>query len=91
MPLPVGTVVRLRLRRDGQSTVTEYVGEVEDANAGLVRYAWRTGEPLSAEEVAALTEPATFWLTFEIEVPTVGHISIPTVGEDVLVVHPRGP
>lgn len=91
VPLTSGTIVRLRLRRDGQSAVTEYVGEVEDANAGVVRYAWGEGEPISAEEAAALSEPAVFWVTFELEVPSVGRISIPTIGEDALVVHPRGP
>ena len=91
VPLTAGTVVRLRLRRDGESTVTEYTGEVESASEGVVRYAWGSGEPISAEEEAALADPVIFWATFELEVPGVGRISIPTIGEDALVVHPRGP
>ncbi len=86
VPLPDGTLVTLRARRDGESLVQTFVGEVEDAAAGLVRYPWAEGEPIADAE-----ESVTFWVTFEVEVPDVGRITIPTIGEDALVVHPRGP
>lgn len=89
--LPEGTTVTLRLRRDGSEETTDHTGEVEDSAAGLVRYRWQEGEPVPVSESASMTEPAIFWVVFEIEVPNVGRIAVPTIGEDILVVHPRNP
>lgn len=89
--LPTGTTVTLRLRREGSTATQTFAGEVEDAATGWVRYRWQGTEPLTEAEAAALPEPCAFWVTFEIAVPSVGRLSVPTVGEDALIVYPRGP
>lgn len=65
--------------------------ELENAATGRVRYQWPADEPVNAAEQDGMTEPVVVRVVFEIEGAGVGRITVPTSGEDALIVVPRGP
>lgn len=83
-PLPDGTTVVLRVF-DALARPTDYASEVVDGDAGTVRYLWADGEPTAAE----LEEPAQFRYVFVVTLPDGRVVTSPTIGADILIVHPR--
>lgn len=84
--LPSGTTVALRVF-DEDDDATDYACTITSAVDGTVQYAWAADEPVSAG--LDLDEPAQFSYVFVITFSDGRVVTSPTIGRDILIVHPR--
>lgn len=84
--LPSGTTVVLRVF-DDEDSATDYECTIVSATAGTVQYAWADDEPVSASR--EFDEPVQFSYVFVITFTDGRVVTSPTIGRDILVIHPR--
>mgnify|MGYP000054665776 CR=1 FL=1 len=84
--LPSGTTVVLRVF-DDEDAATDYTCTIVSATDGTVQYAWADDEPVSASR--EIDEPVQFSYVFVITFTDGRVVTSPTIGRDILVIHPR--
>lgn len=84
--LPSGTTVVLRVF-DDEDGATDYTCTIVSATDGTVQYAWADDEPVSASR--EIDEPVQFSYVFVITFADGRVVTSPTIGRDILVIHPR--
>lgn len=84
--LPSGTTVVLRVF-DAEDVATNYACTITSASEGTVQYAWGADEPVPAS--LDLEEAVQFHYVFVITYTDGRIVTTPTIGRDILVVHPR--
>lgn len=84
--LPSGTSVVLRVF-DPDDGASDYACTIVDAVEGTVQYAWAENEPVAAS--LDLESPVQFTYAFVVTLPDGRVLTSPTIGRDLLVIHPR--